>query len=167
MASQGFCFYSMNTTSNSNVFEFRWCFEIAEDFTNEEIRTVIGILDTNTYQILVRSSPTIQDFVCGLYLRTSRLNHHCKPNTRPVFAGESFEKISLDTSYMDTYSFQLIAQCQSLPLKTFLKIAKLPRHTWNPFTRQCRGELCCERENVSTATAPDVRIQRSWTVTGK
>ena len=59
---------------------------------------MIGILDTNTYQILVRSSPTIQDFVCGLYLRTSRLNHHCKPNTRPVFAGESFKKISLDTS---------------------------------------------------------------------
>ena len=54
---------------------------------DEEIRTVIGILDTNTYQVLVRSSPTIQDFVCGLYLRTSRLNHSCKPNTRPVFGG--------------------------------------------------------------------------------
>ena len=61
---------------------------LLEKIPEKELHCVISILDTNTYQVLMRSSPQVQDFVCGLYIRAARLNHSCKPNTRPVFTAD-------------------------------------------------------------------------------
>ena len=57
-------------------------------YTMEEIQTAICIIDSNTYHVLVRSGPTLQDFVCGVYTRAAMVNHSCRPNTRPIFHGK-------------------------------------------------------------------------------
>ena len=53
----------------------------------EEIQTAICIIDSNSYHVLVRSGPTLQDFVSGIYTRAAMFNHSCRPNTRPLFRG--------------------------------------------------------------------------------
>ena len=45
--------------------------------------------------MLVRSGPMLQDFVCGVYTRAARLNHSCRPNTRPIFRDSKERKMSV------------------------------------------------------------------------
>ena len=37
----------------------------------------------------------LQDFVCGVYTRAARLNHSCRPNTRPIFRDSKQRKMSV------------------------------------------------------------------------
>ena len=45
--------------------------------------------------MLVRSGPTLQDFVCGVYTRAAMINHSCRPNTRPIFHGKQIRAMSV------------------------------------------------------------------------
>ena len=64
-------------------------------YSIEEIQTAISIIDSNTYHVLVRSGPMLQDFVCGVYTRAAMVNHSCRPNTRPIFRGKSDRTMSV------------------------------------------------------------------------
>ena len=64
-------------------------------YSIEEIQTAISIIDSNTYHVLVRSGPMLQDFVCGVYTRAAMVNHSCRPNTRPIFRGKTDRTMSV------------------------------------------------------------------------
>ena len=55
----------------------------------------VSIIDSNTYHVLVRSGPMLQDFVCGVYTRAAMVNHSCRPNTRPIFRGKTDRTMSV------------------------------------------------------------------------
>ena len=64
-------------------------------YSIEEIQTAICIIDSNTYHVLVRSGPMLQDFVSGVYTRAAMVNHSCRPNTRPIFRGKTDRTMSV------------------------------------------------------------------------
>ena len=74
---------------------FWFCLAEKSSYTIEEIQEGLCIMDSNSYHVLVRSAPNLQDFVSGLYIRAAMLNHSCRPNTRPVFHGNKDRSMSV------------------------------------------------------------------------